>query len=107
METDSASMANHIGTWLQGKEKQVRMLRQGISQATNDEGIQNLIDLPLLKQEFSVTYVGLEDRPNLIINYPFNKKKITMPESALGTRKRGQKVTLTSRNPTSTPKPKN
>ncbi|MGF1714727.1 methyl-accepting chemotaxis protein [Photobacterium chitinilyticum] len=74
METDSVSMANHIGTWLQGKEKQIRMLRQGISQATNDEGIQNLIDLPLLKQEFSVTYVGLEDRPNLIINYPFNKK---------------------------------
>lgn len=74
METYSASMANHIGTWLQGKEKQVRMLRQGISQAANDQDIQKLIDLPLLKEEFSVAYVGLEDRPNLIINHPFNKK---------------------------------
>lgn len=74
METYSVSMGNHIGTWLEGKEKQVRMLRQGISQADNDAGIQTLIDLPLLKQEFSVVYVGLEDRPNLIINHPFNGK---------------------------------
>ncbi|WP_064607431.1 methyl-accepting chemotaxis protein [Photobacterium sp. J15] len=74
METYSVSMANHIGTWLQGKEKQIRMLRQGISQATSDNDIQRLIDLPILKQEFSVAYVGLEDRPNLIINHPFNDK---------------------------------
>ncbi|WP_299022474.1 methyl-accepting chemotaxis protein [uncultured Photobacterium sp.] len=74
METYSVSMANHIGTWLQGKEKQIRMLRQGISRTTSDGEIQSLIDLPILKQEFSVAYVGLEDRPNLIINHPFNDK---------------------------------
>ncbi len=74
METLSVSMANHVGTWLQGKEKLVRVLRQGISQAASDNEIQKIIDLPLLKKEFSVAYLGLEDRPGLIINHPFDDK---------------------------------
>ncbi|PVZ71552.1 methyl-accepting chemotaxis protein [Pelagibaculum spongiae] len=74
LQSTATSMADHIGTWVSGKETLILTLQQGISQSTNDQQIQKLIDLPILKQEFSVAYLGLEDRPNLIINYPFNKK---------------------------------